>query len=133
MIYTLECFSYLCVYLKVSIVNTPKIDNRKDINWYIYLSHDEENLIWCQEFTEAIQMEFLNSNIFRYPFFPPTHLPLSFFILEKFLEIIKNIWIWGWGFSSVVECLPRRRKALSLVPSSEKKNQKKKKKRIFEF
>jgi len=32
----------------------------------------------------------------------------------------------GWGFSSVVERLPRKRKALGLVPSSEKKNQKKK-------
>jgi len=27
----------------------------------------------------------------------------------------------GWGFSSVVERLPSKRKALSLVPSSEKK------------
>jgi len=34
----------------------------------------------------------------------------------------------GWGFSSVVERLPRKRKALGSVPSSEKKNQKKKKK-----
>jgi len=33
----------------------------------------------------------------------------------------------GWGFSSVVERLPRKRKALGSVPSSEKKNQKKKK------
>jgi len=32
----------------------------------------------------------------------------------------------GWGFSSVVERLPRKRKALGSVPSSEKKNQKKK-------
>jgi len=29
----------------------------------------------------------------------------------------------GWGFSSVVERLPRKRKALGSVPSSEKKNQ----------
>jgi len=36
---------------------------------------------------------------------------------------------WGWGFSSVVERLPRKRKALGSVPSSEKKNQKKKKKK----
>jgi len=34
----------------------------------------------------------------------------------------------GWGFSSMVERLPRKRKALGSVPSSEKKNQKKKKK-----
>ena len=32
----------------------------------------------------------------------------------------------GWGFSSVVERLPGKRKALGSVPSSEKKNQKKK-------
>jgi len=32
----------------------------------------------------------------------------------------------GWGFSSVVQRLPRKRKALGSVPSSEKKNQKKK-------
>jgi len=36
--------------------------------------------------------------------------------------------IGGWGFSSVVDRLPRKRKALGSVPSSEKKNQKKKKK-----
>jgi len=29
----------------------------------------------------------------------------------------------GWGFSSVVERLPRKRKALGSVPSSKKKNQ----------
>jgi len=34
----------------------------------------------------------------------------------------------GWGFSSVVERLPRKRKALGSVPSSEKKKKKKKKK-----
>jgi len=33
----------------------------------------------------------------------------------------------GWGFSSVVERLPRKHKALGSVPSSEKQNQKKKK------
>jgi len=38
----------------------------------------------------------------------------------------KKIVFWGWGFSSVVERLPRKRKALGSVPSSEKKNQKKK-------
>jgi len=36
----------------------------------------------------------------------------------------------GWGFSSVVERLPRKHKALRSVPSSEKKEQKKKKKEI---
>jgi len=36
----------------------------------------------------------------------------------------------GWGFGSVAERLPRKRKALGSVPSSEKKNQKKKKKRV---
>jgi len=30
----------------------------------------------------------------------------------------------GWGFSSVVERLPSKRKALGLVPSSEKKEKK---------
>jgi len=34
---------------------------------------------------------------------------------------------WGWAFSSVVERLPRKHKALGSVPSSEKKNQKNKK------
>jgi len=33
----------------------------------------------------------------------------------------------GWGFSSVVERLPSKRKALGSVPSSEKKKKKKKK------
>jgi len=32
-----------------------------------------------------------------------------------------------WGFSSVVECLPRKRKALGSVLSSKKKKKKKKK------
>jgi len=32
----------------------------------------------------------------------------------------------GWGFSSVVEHLPSKRKALGSVPSSEKKKEKKK-------
>jgi len=34
----------------------------------------------------------------------------------------------GWGFSSVVERLPSKRKALGSVPGSEKKKRKKKKK-----
>jgi len=33
----------------------------------------------------------------------------------------------GWGFSSVVERLPGKHKALGLVPSFQKKNKKKKK------
>jgi len=33
---------------------------------------------------------------------------------------------WGWGFSSVVERLPSKRKALSSVPSSRKKKREKK-------
>ena len=34
-----------------------------------------------------------------------------------------------WGFSSVVECLPSKHKALGSVPSSEKKEKKEKKKK----
>jgi len=44
------------------------------------------------------------------------------------LEGLESV-AWGWGFSSMVERLPRKRKALGSVPSSEKKNQKKKKKK----
>jgi len=43
----------------------------------------------------------------------------------------KNYVFRGWGFSSVVERLPRKRKALGSVPSSEKKNQKKKKRTMY--
>jgi len=45
----------------------------------------------------------------------------------QFLENKKYFksYLGGWGFSSVVERLPRKRKALGSVPSSEKKNQKK--------
>jgi len=48
---------------------------------------------------------------------------------------LKNSGDRGWGFSSVVERLPKKRKAPGSVPSSEKKNQKKKKKkkRILEM
>jgi len=35
----------------------------------------------------------------------------------------------GWGFSSMVERLPRKRKALGSVPSSEKQKQKQKQKK----
>jgi len=35
----------------------------------------------------------------------------------------------GWGFSSVVEHLPRKRKALGSVPSQKKKKKKEKKKK----
>jgi len=41
-------------------------------------------------------------------------------------------WMRGWGFSSVVERLPRKRKALGSVPSSEKKKNQKKKKGMDE-
>jgi len=55
--------------------------------------------------------------------------PSSGFIclhLSPQTHTIKNAFRRGWGFSSVVERLPRKRKALGSVPSSEKKNQKKK-------
>jgi len=35
--------------------------------------------------------------------------------------------MWGWVFSSVVERLPRKRKALDSVPSSGKRKEKKRK------
>jgi len=44
---------------------------------------------------------------------------------------LKNPLFWGWGFSSVVERLPRKHKALGSVPSSEKKKPKKKKNPLF--
>jgi len=44
----------------------------------------------------------------------------------------KRVGKWGWGFGSVVERLPSKRKALGSVPSSEKKK-KKKKKRVGKF
>jgi len=48
-------------------------------------------------------------------------------VLPKLCIALKITQNRGWGFSSVVERLPRKRKALGSVPSSEKKNQKKKK------
>jgi len=39
----------------------------------------------------------------------------------------------GWGFSSVVEHLPSKRKVLGSVPSFEKKKRKKKKKKNSDF
>jgi len=39
----------------------------------------------------------------------------------------------GWGFNSVVERLPSKRKALGSVPSSEKKEKKRKKKEAEKF
>jgi len=33
--------------------------------------------------------------------------------------------LWGWGFSSVVERLPSKRKALGSIPGPEKKKKKK--------
>jgi len=47
--------------------------------------------------------------------------------MQLFIEQEQNYR--GWGFSSVVERLPRKRKALGSVPSSEKKEPKKKKKK----
>jgi len=41
---------------------------------------------------------------------------------------LKKTGYWGWGFSSVVEHLPSKHKAVGSVPSSEKKKEKKKKK-----
>jgi len=40
-----------------------------------------------------------------------------------------KILVTGWGFSSVVERLPSKHKALGSVPSSEKRKEKKKKKK----
>jgi len=48
------------------------------------------------------------------------------------IQELRFVW-WGWGFSSVVEHLPRKHKALGSVPSSEKKNQKKKKKDLSDI
>jgi len=45
-------------------------------------------------------------------------------ILETHIKNMER----GWGFSSAVERLPSKRKALGSVPSSEKKEKKKKKK-----
>jgi len=50
--------------------------------------------------------------------------------MSKMLLTFKKKY-WGWGFSSVVERLPRKRKALGSVPSSEKKEPKKKKILIY--
>ena len=54
----------------------------------------------------------------------PVPLPLGVLLTHLLSGSLR-----GWGFSSVVERLPRKRKALGSVPSSEKKNQKKKKKK----
>jgi len=50
--------------------------------------------------------------------------------LDSWYSPLLEVKAGGWGFSSVVERLPRKRKALGSVPSSEKKNQKKKKKKL---
>jgi len=55
------------------------------------------------------------------------------FELKDLLSLPQECWRRGWGFSSVVECLPRKCKALGSVPSSEKKNQKKKKRVLEEL
>jgi len=57
-----------------------------------------------------------------YPWYFPDY-PLYF----------KNYYYWGWGFSSVVEHLPRKLKVLGSVPSSEKKKKTKKKKLLLLF
>jgi len=43
-------------------------------------------------------------------------------------ERLRKACLGGWGFSSEVERLPRERKALGSVPSSEKEKKKKEKK-----
>jgi len=45
-------------------------------------------------------------------------------LLSLYLQIKKKTKNRGWGFSSVVERLPSKRKALGSVPSSEKKKKK---------
>jgi len=51
---------------------------------------------------------------------------LNLKLLAYLLQVICSLRFisWGWGFSSAVECLPRKRKALGSVPSSEKKKKK---------
>jgi len=58
----------------------------------------------------------------------PTRLSHVLYEILK-IGLHKKRDIWGWGFSSVVERLPRKRKALGSVPSSEKKKEPKKKKK----
>jgi len=54
-------------------------------------------------------------------------LLFSVWIVDQLWNKTKE-WALGWGFSSVVECLPRKRKALGSVPSSGKKKKKEKEK-----
>jgi len=53
----------------------------------------------------------------------------SLTLVNKVCRLIKISKARGWGFSSVVERLPRKRKALGSDPSPEKKEPKKKKKK----
>jgi len=55
-------------------------------------------------------------------------VPDSTFHFCDYLEQTESGTRGGWGFSSVVEHLPSKRKALGLVPSSEKKKKRKKRK-----
>jgi len=59
----------------------------------------------------------------------PPHLASLFFSLGCFFSFLKIYW--GWGFSSVVEHLPSKLKALGSVPSSGKKRKKKPTKQRF--
>jgi len=52
-----------------------------------------------------------------------------FFYVNSTAPILNNCKHWGWGFSSVVENLPSKCKALGSVPSSEKKKKKQKNKK----
>jgi len=60
---------------------------------------------------------------------------MVYFIFNSFVNsfTFNKLVNWGWGCSSVVECLPSKRKALGSVPSSEKKKKKKKNWSILYF
>jgi len=49
-------------------------------------------------------------------------------VVVGYITSLRPAWARGWGFSSVVEHLPSKRKALGLVPNSGKKEKKKRKK-----
>jgi len=56
-------------------------------------------------------------------------LTLEVFILGSTAnQTDEKAWDWGWGFSSVVERLPSKCKALGLVPSSGKKKRERERK-----
>jgi len=52
-------------------------------------------------------------------------------LIVSFLPLSLKIKFSDWGFSSVVERLPSKRKALDSVPSSEKKKRKKKENKVL--